>query len=119
MFGFLRRINDWVTLSTCSGVCCDAGHCKGSVVYEAGMLPEVGMPCFPVFEEILGAMQLAQNPSTNANSKHIDVRHHFLRELVGLRQKKYFGYPRRIVNSTCRLSDEGVAGQVWVIALFS
>ena len=28
-------------------------------------------------------MQLSQNAVSNSNSKHIDVRHHFLRELVG------------------------------------
>ena len=43
------------------------------------MLPSKIMPCFPVFEDNQGAVQLAQNPITNSNSKHIDVRHHFLR----------------------------------------
>ena len=43
------------------------------------------MPCFPVFEDNQGAVQLAQNPVTNSNSKHTDVRYHFLRKLV--RQK--------------------------------
>ena len=38
-----------------------------------------------VSEDNQGAVQLAQNPVTNSNSKHIDVRHHFLLELV--RQK--------------------------------
>ncbi|CAM9606791.1 unnamed protein product [Pylaiella littoralis] len=46
------------------------------------MSPEVGMPCIPVFEDNEGAIQLAKNPITNSNSKHIDVRQHFLRELV-------------------------------------
>ena len=50
------------------------------------MLPGVGMPCIPVFEDNQGAVQLAQNPITNSNSKHIDVRHHFLRELVGRKE---------------------------------
>ena len=36
------------------------------------------MPCFPVFEDDQGAVQLSQS---NSNSKHIDV-HHFSRELV-------------------------------------
>ena len=42
------------------------------------MLPSKVMPCFPVFVDNQGAVQLAQNPVTNLNSKHIDVRHHFL-----------------------------------------
>ena len=44
------------------------------------MLPGKGMPCFPIFEDSQGAVQLSQNP--NSISKHIDVRPHFLRELV-------------------------------------
>ena len=50
------------------------------------MLPDVGMPCTPVFEDNEGAVQLAQNPITNSNSKHIDVRHHFLRELAARKE---------------------------------
>ncbi|CAB1120295.1 unnamed protein product [Ectocarpus sp. CCAP 1310/34] len=46
------------------------------------MLPDTGMPCIPVFEDNQGAIQIAHNPITNSNSKHIDVRHHFIRELV-------------------------------------
>ena len=40
------------------------------------------MPCFSIFEDNQGAAQLSQNPVSNSNSKHIDVRHHVLRELV-------------------------------------
>ena len=46
------------------------------------MIPGKGMPCFPVFEDNQGALQLSKNPVSNSNSKHIDVSHHFLRELV-------------------------------------
>ena len=40
------------------------------------------MPCIPLFEDNEGAIQIAKHPIFNSNSKHIDVRHHFLRELV-------------------------------------
>ena len=40
------------------------------------------MRCFPIFEDNHGALELAQNPVTNSNSKHIDVRQTFPRELV-------------------------------------
>ena len=46
------------------------------------MIPGKEMPCFPVFEDNQGALQLPKNPVSNANSKHNDVHHHFLRELV-------------------------------------
>ena len=46
------------------------------------MSPGKGMPCFSIFEDSQGAVQLSQNPVSNSNSKHIDVRHHVLRELV-------------------------------------
>ena len=46
------------------------------------MIPSKGMPCFPAFEDNQGALQLSKNPVANSNSKHIDVRHRILRELV-------------------------------------
>ena len=46
------------------------------------MIPSKGMPCFPVFEDNQGALQLSKNPVSNSNSKHIDVHHYVLRELV-------------------------------------
>ena len=57
------------------------------------MLPSKVMPCFPVFEDNQGAVQLAQNPVTSSNSKHIDVRHHFLREHVRQRDVKVVQVP--------------------------
>ena len=47
------------------------------------MLPAKGMPCFPIFEDNQGTVQLSsQNPVSNSSWKHIDVRHHSFRELV-------------------------------------
>ena len=40
------------------------------------------MSCIPIFEHTEGGIQLARNPITNFNSKHIDVRLHFIRDLV-------------------------------------
>ena len=51
-------------------------------VWRFMIIPGKGMPCFPVFEDNQGALQLSKNPVSNSNSKHIDVRNHFLRELV-------------------------------------
>ena len=57
------------------------------------MLPGKVMPCFPFFKDNQGAVQLAQNLVTVSNSKHIDVRHHFLRELIHQRDIKVVQVP--------------------------
>ena len=46
------------------------------------MLPGKRMPCFPIFGDNQGAAQLSQNPVSNSDSRHIDVRHRFFREFV-------------------------------------
>ena len=46
------------------------------------MIRGKGMPCFPLFKDNQGALQFSKNPVSNSNSKHVDVRHHFTRELV-------------------------------------
>ena len=51
------------------------------------------MPCFPVFEINQGAVQVVQNPVTSSNSKHIDVLHNLLRELVRQRDIKVVQVP--------------------------
>ena len=62
------------------------------------MLPEVGMPCIPVFEDNEGAVQLTQNPITNSNYKHIDARPPFLGNWQG--GKKSLSCMCRPVSST-------------------
>ena len=43
--------------------------------------PGLGSACITVFEDNKGVRHLAHNPVCAPNSKHIDIRHHFLREL--------------------------------------
>ena len=45
-------------------------------------LPKAKMPCIAMYEGNEGAIQIAKHLISNSNSKYIDVRHHFLRELV-------------------------------------
>ena len=45
-------------------------------------MPSFGSPGIGVFEDNKGAIDLAKNPLSSSNSKHIDVRYHFPRELV-------------------------------------
>ena len=62
------------------------------------MWRDVGMPCMPVNEDDESAVQLAIILITKSNSKHIDLRHHFFRELPGT---SCIGDPRAVRFSTC------------------
>ena len=46
------------------------------------IFPGFGSPSIRVFEDSKEAIQLVKNPVCSSNSRHIDVRHHILRELV-------------------------------------
>ena len=83
---WFSRTQKCVTLSTSEAEYVTLGYAVKELLFLRQvwrlMLPIKVMPCFPVFEDKQGAVQLAQNPITNSNSKRIDVRPHFLRELV-------------------------------------
>ncbi|CAB1119976.1 unnamed protein product [Ectocarpus sp. CCAP 1310/34] len=46
------------------------------------IFPDGDVGCTVIKEDNVGALHLANNPATTPNSKHIDVRHHFIRERV-------------------------------------
>ena len=46
------------------------------------IFPDRDVGCTLVKENNVGAVHLAKNPATTPNSKHIDSRHHFIRERV-------------------------------------
>ncbi|CAB1106471.1 unnamed protein product [Ectocarpus sp. CCAP 1310/34] len=72
-----QRPEECVTLFTT-----EAEYVAIAEVFKEGLLPDASMPCIPVFEDNQGAIQIAHTLITNSNSKHIDVRHHIIRELV-------------------------------------
>ena len=58
----------------------EARYVRGGLVF---LVPSLGSPSIGVFEDNKGAIILAKNPLSSSNSKRIDVRYHFLRELLG------------------------------------
>ena len=48
------------------------------------IFPDRDVGCTTIFEDNVGALHLANNPAITPNSKHIDIRHHFLRERVAI-----------------------------------
>ena len=85
MLVFQNSLRKMCYLSTSEAECVALGDAVKELLFLRQiwrfMFPGKVMPCFPVSEDNQGAVQLVQNPVTNSNSKHIDVRHHFLREL--------------------------------------
>ena len=87
---WFSRTQKCVTLSTTEAEYVAMGDVVKEVLFVRHvwrfMLPEVGMPVIPVYEDNEGAISIADNPINNSNSKHIDVRHHFLRELIARKE---------------------------------
>ena len=83
---WFSRTQKFVTLSTSEAEYVAHGDAVKELLFLRQvwhfMSPGKGMPCFSIFEDNQGAVQLSQNPVSDSNSKHIDVRHHVLRELV-------------------------------------
>ena len=46
------------------------------------IFPDRDVGCTLIHEDNVSAIHLACNPATTPNSKHIDIRHHFIRERV-------------------------------------
>lgn len=57
----------------------EALYVRGILVF---LMPDLGLPGIEVFEDKSGD-RLGNSPLKSSNSKHIDVRYHFLRELMG------------------------------------
>ena len=56
------------------------GSRRRFMVYLEFIFPDRDVGCTLVKEDNVGVIHLAKNPATTPNSKHIDIRHHFIRE---------------------------------------
>ena len=79
-----------VTLSTAEAEYVALGEGVKEAMFTGAVLsficPELTGSCVRVFEDNQGAIALAENPLSSARSKHIDVRFHFVRELLRARK---------------------------------
>lgn len=57
----------------------ETSYVRGIVVF---LMPSLGPISFRVFVDNKGVIDLAENPASSSNSEHIDIQHHFLRELA-------------------------------------
>ena len=82
---WFSRTQKAVTLSSTEAEYVRIGECAKEVLFLRGILeffdPGQSMVCIPIYEDNAGAIKLAENPLSSARSRHIDVRHHFVRNL--------------------------------------
>ena len=76
-----------VTLSTSEVEYVAMGDCAKEALFVRSvwcfLFPNMLKPCVWIYKDNQGAIRSAQNPlSSSKNSKHIDVRHHFLCDLA-------------------------------------
>ena len=83
---WFSRTQKCVTLSTSEAEYVALGDAVKELLFLRQVwrfvLPGERMSCFTIFEDNPDAVQLSQNPVSSSNSKHIDVRRHFFREVV-------------------------------------
>ena len=86
LVSWFSRTQKCVTLSTTEAEYVAMADGVKEALYVRGILaflmPSLEPMSISVYEDNKGAIDLAKNPLSSSNSKHIDVRYHFLRELA-------------------------------------
>lgn len=84
--GYFSKTQQSVTTATSEAEYSALAHALKEMIFMRYVwsfaLPEREVGCTTVFEDNEGAIYLAINPAITPNSKHIDIRHHFIRERV-------------------------------------
>ena len=78
------KMQPTVTLSSTEAEYVALATCAQEMVFQNQLLEELGLCKKPglIFEDNTGAIFLVTNKQVGARTKHIDVRHHFVREHV-------------------------------------
>ena len=74
-----------VALSTAEAEYVAATHCAKQVIWHRSLLNEVGIPLpsiSTIFSDNQAAISIAHHPEHHMRTKHIDIAHHFLCDLV-------------------------------------
>ena len=84
--GWARSTHKVISVSTTGAKYISIGDGVKEALFAKGVLsflvPKLSEKCIDVFVDNAGAISLATNPLSLARTKHIDVRFHFIRELV-------------------------------------
>ena len=74
-----------VALSSCEAECCAASLAAAEAKWLRTLLAELQQVCkgaTTIYEDNTGCIRLAKDPCSHVKSKHIEIRHHFVREAV-------------------------------------
>ncbi|CAL2246732.1 unnamed protein product [Prunus armeniaca] len=73
-----------VSLSTAEAEYVAAGSCCTQLLWMRQMLEDYGLAqsCFLIYCDNMSAIDISKNPVQHSRTKHIDIRHHFIRDLV-------------------------------------
>ncbi|CAL2260119.1 unnamed protein product [Prunus armeniaca] len=73
-----------VSLSTAEAEYVAAGSCCTQLLWMRQMLEDYGLAqsCFLIYCDNMSAIDISKNPVQHSRTKHIDIQHHFIRDLV-------------------------------------
>ncbi|CAL8162045.1 unnamed protein product [Prunus armeniaca] len=73
-----------VSLSTPEAEYVAAGSCCTQLLWMRQMLEDYGLAqsCFLIYCDNMSVIDISKNPVQHSRTKHIDIRHHFIRDLV-------------------------------------
>jgi len=89
-------------MSTAEAEYVTAASCCAQLLWIRQQLKDfsVNMGCIPVFYGNTSAINIVKNPSQHKRTKHIDIRHHFLRDNVekGLISRNFCATDKQIAD---------------------
>ncbi|CAA7021628.1 unnamed protein product [Microthlaspi erraticum] len=89
LIAWLSKKQNSVSLSTAEAEYIALGSCCTQLIWMRQMSADYGMESGPflVYCDNKSAIDISKNPVQHSRTKHIDIRHHFVRELVEEKQE--------------------------------
>ena len=84
LVSWMSKKHNFVSLSTAEAEYIAAGSCCTQLLWMKKLLHDYGIPqdTICVFCDNTSAINLSKNPVQHSKSKHIEIRYHFIRDLV-------------------------------------
>lgn len=88
LIAWLRKKQNYVSFSTAESEYIAMGSCCTQLLWMKQMSADYGMESgvLQVYCDSKSAIDISKNPVQHSRTKHIDVKHHFIRELVEKKQ---------------------------------